>query len=1009
MNSPAQPHISLRNILAITFTNKASFEMKERILEFLKKIALAQFSGEKKEEKKRAFELLDAIMKNYNFFQVQTIDSLINAILSGCSYNLNLSAKFRIKTDYRDYLTYSLDNLIDKASQDTAGLKMFKNFLKQYLYIENKKSWFPKKDILSILENLLNCTNTYGGNFVKTDIKTNERLSLRTGILKLMNELQSNLPEGTNGRFEKSLISFLQKNTFNIDKLSTYFYRDDFPINKDYTVSEKIEILWGDIKTNLQKLCEIESFSTFNPYIEIFNNVFENFKTLTQKDDIVFLEELNRQAKNLFGRQFISIPELYYRLAACFKHYLIDEFQDTSELQWMNLLPMIEEALSTNGSFFYVGDKKQAIYRFRGGEVSLFDAIQTRFKHLPIYHSTLAKNYRSQKEIVEFNNEIFSTENIKEFITEIGNIKNNPAHFTEEHIQEIINIFLYSKQEYLEKNTGGYVKAEFLETEENSYVDKLIDIINNLTKRFGYKDITILTRTNDEVELLTSLLVGKNIPVESEKTLNIRKNTYIKELVSFLKFLNSPIDNLSFAGFILGDIFLKVSNIKKDRIHSFIFNIRKKETLQNTYFYREFRRQFPDIWENLIKKFFISVGFVPHYELVISIFEKFSIFENFPEYQGFFMKFLELLKEKEDDYPGLPSFLEYLDRAEDKDLYVHVAETNAIKILTIHSSKGLEFPVVIIPFFKMDIQVGRNRKSYVVNLQNNSIRLINLKQKSINFSPHLQEIFMNEYTKSLIDELNSTYVAFTRAKLELYIFIPEKTGNKNNIARLLMPQLKNIERGTLQEYRGGKSETEQPASNIPVSQYKDWLQLLQEEFTEESSIKNRINILKGKILHCIFSYIGNLYNENKDIVVKNAIQNTRLKFPFVSNDDFKEYEETVKKLLAQPEFQSFFSVAENGEVYQEKEIVDKYGKTRRIDRLVITQKQVYIIDYKTSKENIEEHQKQIQDYIQLMKDVFPESEIKGIIIYLGNSTESVGVQFIEPAATGVINVAPTKI
>ena len=116
-----------------------------------------------------------------------------------------------------------------------------------------------------------------------------------------------------------------------------------------------------------------------------------------------FLPELNRRARLLFDEGMVSVEELYYRLATRFHHYLLDEFQDTSYLQWQNLELMIEEALSTGGTLFYVGDKKQAIYGFRGGEVKLFDQVKGRFAQFNVQTENLSTNYRSEKAVVEFN------------------------------------------------------------------------------------------------------------------------------------------------------------------------------------------------------------------------------------------------------------------------------------------------------------------------------------------------------------------------------------------------------------------------------------------------------------------------------------------------------------------------------------------------------------------------------------------------------------------------------
>ncbi|NOZ63486.1 MAG: UvrD-helicase domain-containing protein [Caldiserica bacterium] len=948
--------IPLRSILAITFTNKATTEMKGRILEFLKKIALDRFSDKEERNdllsalrgrealvREKADMIMDYLIQNYNFFQVQTIDSFINALLSGCAFKIQLSPRFKIKRDYEDYLSYGLDILIDRAHRSQEILRIFQEFLSHYLYVEEKSSWFPKRDILSLVKSLFYFRNIFGGEFRKHPIESRDVILKKREILNFMRELRDNLPAGTNKRFATSLRKFLEENTdtFDIASLSSFFEKDRFPLNSGTDRVEKIDKLWKKIRSNLREVCELEAFSVFNPYVTIFNMVLGEFQALIKKEDILFLEELNKKAQVLFEEESITVAELYYRLATRFRHYLIDEFQDTSALQWRNLFPMIEEALSTGGSLFYVGDKKQAIYRFRGGEVALFDEVKEQFKDFNLRCEYLRKNYRSQKEIVEFNNEVFSEENLRRFIQE----QEDRLKFTPSDIEEIVSVFRDAAQTYREDKPFGYVRMEHVEAdekEERSEIikEKLIALVAELTERFSYRDLAILTRDNEEVELVTSWLLEEKIPVESEKTLNIRENAFIKEIISFLKFLNSPLDNLSFASFILGDIFLQVSGLNRRTIEDFIFAWQGKNA-ENTYLYREFQKAFPEIWDAFMDEFFKSVGFVPLYELLISILRRFKVMENFPRFQGFFMRFLELVKEQEEEHSAVLAFLEFFEKASEDDLYVDFAETEAVKVLTIHKAKGLEFPVVIIPFLKMRIKVGRERGE-VIYPAGGSLTLVRLGRKYEKFSPALKRAYREEYKKSFIDELNNIYVALTRAKNELYVFIPRKKNSKTPELVCSFLPYKDMERGEKRIYPGEKEKL-YPLEKIPRSEYRDWVHSLKDEFIEESQIRNRESILRGEILHCLLSFIENLYNQDQEEVLRNAWQKTRMRFPFVEN--YAEFTSLVKKLIEEETCKKFFYL-DKGKIYLEKEIVDYRGHTRRIDRLVVKENEVWVIDYK---------------------------------------------------------------
>ena len=992
--------IPLRNILAITFTNKATVEMKERILEFLKKLALDAFSNreeeedilsslgvEKKNAESKAKLIIDELIRHYNFFQVQTIDSFINGLLLGCSLNIDRSASFKIKRDYFSSLCFCFDSLTEEARENKGILRLLEDFLQHYLFVENRSGWFPKEDILQLLQSLFRLSNKYGKTFSSfPGGESKDIIKKKKYIFGQIKELSECFPAGMNASAKKHTFHFLDKNNdiFDIAALPAHLKNPQVPMNKERKAPADFIKQWKRIYNLLKELVELDAAVAYNPYLELYQRISDSFQLLSKKEDILFLEELNRKARLLFDEEGITVAEVYYRLATRFKHYLIDEFQDTSLLQWRNLEEMVREALSTGGSLFYVGDKKQAIYRFRGGEAKLFDAVREEFTHFNVKNAHLMKNWRSQRVIVEFNNKVFSGENLKTVFDLSGIAKELGEK--KESIDEILGIFQDAKQKQREGNDGGYICVERIEEKNKQERDKImrlkiLRLLQELKGRFQYEDIAILTRDNGEVELITSWLLEAGLPVESEKTLNVIENFLVKEIISFLNFLYSPLDDLSFASFILGEVFSRLTNITCRDITGFIFSLHKEDKIgRHSPLYRSFRRKFPEIWDKYIDKFFKTVGFISPYELVINIYQAFKVTENFRKNQAFFMKFLELIKRREDDYVGLGELLSYLKEAPHEELYVNVAQSSSIKVLTIHKSKGLEFGVVIIPFLRMDISPETEEKgssSYVVPNGNNKLGLMRITKNHRVFSGFLQEIYIQNYKKACIDELNNIYVALTRAQFELYVFIPKKSSNSNNKAWHMIPeQIK--EGGSKIKYRRQEKDT-QPIIDISPAVYKEWPELIPGEFGDWQSIKNRKNILEGNLLHTILSRIGGCEDVDTEKLIKEAVSFARTQYPFI--EDFSPYEERIRKLLAKKELKSIFFVPAS-DVFCEKEVVNRFGDGRRIDRLVVREKEIWIVDYKSSQEAKLDHEKQINEYVQIIKDIYPKREVRGFLVYL---------------------------
>ncbi|MFC1501079.1 UvrD-helicase domain-containing protein [Elusimicrobiota bacterium] len=979
---------SLKNIIAITFTKKATKEMKERIIQFIKEAAFGTIEAQKilgkdnipASVKKKASHIMDFLIKNYNFFQVQTIDSFVNTILQSCAIKLNLSSKYETKTDNKDYLTYGLESVLDKALTDRSKKDLFDEFLNKFMKAENKISWFPKQKILEVMETLNNNANNFGKDFIKLDSgNSGEIIELKNSIHQDFDELLKILPKDTNGTFKNSFTRFMQKirHLFPTEDIPNGFGKESFPVNKGGAVSQKVSALWDTLRHKINNLCKKEAYSYFNCYIDIFSFVHEEFRKVTDKEDILFLNEFNKRASKLFKSELNILPELYYRLATRFKHFLIDEFQDTSRLQWENLKQIVTEILSSGGNLFYVGDKKQAIYSFRGGDAELFDEVINRFHNIDSKTEKLTLNYRSQKEIVEFNNAIFSQDNLNVFLNFDKKIE-----LSDEYKESILHVFSDAKQEHLDKNTKGYVKTEFIdsETEDTDDIvkDKTLKIIKDCLKR-GYekKDLAVLCRTNSDVEIVTNWLLEHKYAVESEKTLSLRENTVIKELVSFLMYLNSPIDNTSFASFILGEVFLKASKIPKEEIENFIFHSNDKiSKLKNFNIYKSFRDKYPEIWEKYFSPFFASVGMLPFYELVISVIAKFNILGNFKEHQIFLSKFLELIKERSKETTGLQHFIEYFVEAEEKDLFIESSKTDAINVLTMHGSKGLEYPVVIIPY--LEVSVKRDSEFYGSTA--NGMVMVKLKEKYDNLAEELKVYSMKNRKENLINELNTAYVALTRAEHELYIMHSKKAGSHNNLAKVLIGE-KDIEAGKKERFEK-KSEKKEPEIDITVPKYSSVIETLKDEYVDKDELDKREEFLYGRAIHLALSFIGNIEEKDIENSIKNAITKTEAVY---GNKLSQVLEKKIQSILNNNDLKPYFFSGDS-QISCEKDIVTKNGETRVIDRLIVSSKEAVIIDFKSTKNKPQEHIKQVQEYKTIVSEIYPEKQVKGYVLYLDSET-----------------------
>lgn len=978
---------SFMGILAVTFTNKASYEMKQRILRMLKSAEFDSFSDqEEKNEllsywgvdqqtaKKLSIAFLDAIINNYSHFQVRTIDSFINNVIMACSFDIDLPSHFDIEHDYKPYLSRALDSLIDDADDDEKIRGKFTAFLDRFLNIEQKVNWYPHKDILETVVNLYNDASTHGGKFRASGQSAGIIHVKRNEFKKLVEELSRMIPQGANANLKKGIekaVLMADVPGLEIAKLSKYFQRDEFQVNAGHDVPSEVEKIWKNIRKSLKDICEADSFTQFDTYIDIYNMMTARFRELSRRDRILFLPELNRIARGVFEETDIHVPELYFRLAARIRHYLLDEFQDTNDLQWSNFKPMIDEAISSGGSFFYVGDKKQSIYRFRGANSALFDEVKGEFPGYLLDKRELEDNWRSAKEIIEFNNCVFSKENIDSFVAPLAEEISG--------LEKIVHdVFRNTKQNTVKTSLRGSVKVEHVddgdEEAEEIIKKRTIEEAKALSSVHGLSNVCILCRDNSEVEDISTWLIEAGISVQSEKTLNIKENPLIKELISFLGFLDSLVDDTAFASFISGMMFSKASGISQAEIGEFLFDNRSDKREIKVPLYKSFKKKYGSQWGEYIQDLSRTVGFIPLYEFLIRIMERYKVLENFPEDHAYFMRLLDIISDKEDKLQTVAEFLEFFEGTKE-NIYVSGAGSDAVKVMTIHKAKGLEFASVIIPFLKMEPKIGGPRKkSYVVAKTGKDLRLVRLKKEYVGYSEVLERIYNAEYIKSFCDELNNVYVALTRPVQDLVVFIPPKAGKSKNIVRgLVVPTS-----GSANNRSGGS----RPAATGSAEQSKiiriypdklgDPISLIKgEDFTEKAISKRQSRVL-GSIAHYLLSKI----TDTSQSLTDEAVESAKKLYPYA---DILVPRKWVEALLKNKKTAVFFNPGD--EVYTEKEVVNSKGEMNRIDRLIVKKDEVWVIDFKSSDDGARDHYSQIKRYEDALKQIYKRSKVRGFLIY----------------------------
>ncbi|MCT7629764.1 RecB-like helicase [Aliarcobacter butzleri] len=866
-------------ILTLTFTNKAANEMSERIYKTLLTLGndeayLNAIENEVNLSKEEILGKKNILIKQFSNanLSIFTIDKFVNKILREfCGY-IGISDDFEIKNDDIEKLSYEfLKSLNEKDFQTLIDLsfyekkkfnsifELFKTILEknediEVINIDARLIELQKENILKeafkIKESILSCVNASNSAKNAVDFETFEDLFGRTWLEKENFEDYSYFKKCAN---ESSKSDFLKLK----EELSIYYkIRAGFSLNKIFEVYLKFR----DFKFEFNKN---KNYLEFN---DISNLVYDLLSTKIDKDF------------------------LYFRLDSNYSHILIDEFQDTSLLQYKILEPLIDEILSGDvtkfKTFFYVGDTKQSIYRFRGGKRELFDYVANTNKILEV--EVLNTNYRSCENVINFVNELFL------------NLPN----------------YEYFKQESVRAN--GYVEvvvnATFEEDEKFVNVAKKIEEL--LQSGVNFNDIAILTYTNDDVLSLYYYLKQKfpNIKISTEMTSKLINQQNVKAVINAIKY-----------------IYFK-EEIYKENLNAIIGNkllttldleiVLEEKSVQEVI--KELSKKLKIIDENIIKLVEVSSSFNNIVDFVYEIDKLEAIMEN--------------------------------------------SESKGLQILTIFKSKGLEFHTVIL----LDRIKRKNvdKSSLLFDYENLELKNIFYKIKGYeNFNEDYKKAIDKEKKLSLEDEINILYVAMTRAKNNMIILKKEKSSvfdilnmNVSKIGKMINSSnlVKNIEEKSIISYS-------------PLN-----LGTQEKQITKEKELKE--NHLHSRYFGLATHYCLEMLNNFSFNDLKYTLNLARTRFSnYLSDKDFTDIENRLAHLINNDFFKFLIT---NSVLTSEQSLIYK-EELKIIDLLIYKDDTYYILDYKTTKEELdEEHKNQVLYYKEAIKEIFKTSNVKSYLVYL---------------------------
>lgn len=1044
-----------QRILAVTFTNKATAEMKHRILSELQYLAAGKETITGKilleagtadsftELQQKAKLVYGNLLHDYSRFSVSTIDAFVQRIIRSFAWEIGIDGSFQlqlstdsVKEDLATRLYKRLDN--DSALKDWM-VEMAKERLK------NDQRWDFKDDLLKLSGELFNesfqkfekafnnlTEEEIGEAFDKLKSTVYQHVKAfntkwqRTGIL-MLELLSRNGLEKEDFHYGKGgfINYFFKAANEEIEKPGT---RVNEALKADAAIANKkirpdkkaaINSIQNEIIQALQQLCnwyeqEITDYNTAKAIkrniglLRLMRVFAQELKHYRSENNALLISDTHLLLRQL--TEDTSAAFIYEKTGNRYRHFLIDEFQDTSQFQWSNFKPLFENAMSEGHYNLIVGDVKQAIYRWRNGDWRLLlKTVKKQLQHFPVSEHSLTDNRRSAAQIIEFNNYLFHTAPhiVQHIFTHELQNADTPGTkaLLAEGYDEIFTAAYADTLQQIPENTinNGYVEInwlsnqneadeeeEELQTYDTIVLEKMFLKIEELLQNgFSPADLAILTRSNAEAKKVVEYLLLQQqfaqikYSIISGEALLLGANQGIQILISALKILINENDHIALAQLRLLMLLQNGHDANNLEVYASSGNI---NMLPPTFMANRHK---------LIQ--------LPLTELINRLIIDFDL-SNKTLHSPYLLAFQDLIMDwVKKGEAGLDVFLNFWEEERLKKALVSGSNTNAIEVLTIHKSKGLAFTVLLMPFLNWSIKPsGYNAPILWVETNStrfNNIPIVPVKYSELVATSHFSKSYFEEKLMSVMDNLNLLYVAFTRARQRIYGWAPlskKSSEQTNNIGDILFKvaaqidyQIPNNLPNTILDFdkekycwKYGELVIPPTVKDRPVdiaildsvySNWRDHLQLRYKPLQLNTTMPLQLPRTQGVLLHEV---LARLQEPNDLELVLGQLKLDGI----ITTNDYNNLYQVLSETLAQ----AMFSHWADGTMQRmgERNIITKQGELRRPDLVLFNAKETCIIDFKFTEQETEigKYYKQVADYMSVFKALnFP--QIKGHIVY----------------------------